>query len=668
MMQMPRQKITLAMVLALTGTFAVPQNGMAQAGYQPNVGGGSVGEGITPYVGSNNLVPTATGDDGSARDVTGQTSLVNVANPYAPQYTDGTQPVWNGDGDPMPGNSSRRETGTERAGRYFGASRNTGDLTAAAYGGDEDNSVRGKTALKPNRLGVFGKRNGDPRPLVIKPYIEAGQVVQADLSPRSDVVTYTSVAVGVDALVNGHNNQGIISLRYERRYGWGNASNSDSVTGIARMSTAIIPDTLRIDYGGYAGKTRIAQSGAAISANGDAKNHIYSAYVGPTLTTHAGDVAVTGHYYIGYSKVGTSDGTVTAAGAPVGDVFDHSTVHDARLAAGVRPGEVLPVGLSVEGGYYQENVSNLDQRVKDSHVRGEITIPVSDDVALVGGIGYEKTQITSHDAVRDINGNPVSDLNGRLITDFSSPRYIAFDSDGMIWDAGVTWRPSRRTNMEIHVGKRYGEIGAYGFLTYQPDERNSFNIVAYNNIAGFGGALTNSLYNMPSQFSTVRDALTGNLTSCVATSQGGGCLAGALGSVNSTVYRGRGVSASYNRDMGRWRGGFGLGYDRRQYVAAIQTALGGLNGKVDQYYWVGAFVGGNVTEHSTIETTLDAYRFQSGLSSTGDLTAFRSVSIYQYFLSRNLTANASMSIDGISRQALDDIWSAAGSVGMRYTF
>ena len=608
MMQNPRHKITLATLLALTGTFAMPQVGMAQVRQPSNAGLGSVDEGIMPYTTPNTLNPLATGDDGSARDATGQSTPVNVTNPYTTQYANGTEAVWNGDGSDTP---YRRETAYDRAGRHYGAERSGGDLTSA---------------------------------------------------------TYTAVAVGVDAMVNGRNNQGMVSLRYERRFGWGRAANTNSVTGVAHMSSAIIPETLRMDYGGYAGRTHIESNGAAVSASSDALTQVYSLYAGPTLTTHAGDVAITGHYHIGYTKIGSADNVLVPAGQARADIFDHSTVHDAKLAAGVRPGEVLPVGLSVEGGYYQEDVSNLAQRVKDAHVRGEITIPVADDVALVGGLGYEKTTVSSHNAVLDATGAPVLDSSGRLITDYTTPRYIAFDSDGLIWDVGVVWRPSRRTNMEVHVGRRYGEVGAYGFLTYQPNDRTSFNIVAYNNIAGFGGTLTNSLMNMPSQFSAVRDGITGNLTSCVSSSQSGGCLAGALGSANSTVYRGRGVSVSYGLDFSRIRTGIGAGWDRRQYIASTQTVLAALNGKVDQYFWAGAFVGATLTPHSSFETTVDAYHFQSGLSSAGDLNAIRAVGLYQYYFSHHLTASASLAIDGISRQQLDDIWAASGSVGMRYTF
>lgn len=647
----------------------MPQAGMAQASRQLHPGQGSIDEAIAPYVKPSNINPQPTGDDGSAREAMGQTTPI-APNIYAPQFPEGTQPQWNGDNDPRDLTPYRSETPSERAGRYYGAVNSTGDLSAAGYADDDGGSVRGKTRLKGDRLGVFGRNFGDSRELVIKPYIEAGQVAVADLAPNSDVLTYSSAAVGVDAIINGRNNQGQVSLRYERRMGWGRAANADTINGIAHLSSAIVPGTIRLDYGGYAGRSRVDASSSGFGASADSLSQIYSVYAGPSLTTHVGDVAVTGHYHIGHTSVGSPDGVVRVNGTRTPSFSDTSTVHEAKLAAGIRPGDAgSPIGVSVSGGFYQEDVSQLAQRVTDSHVRGEVTIPVSMDVALVGGVGYEATKISSHDAVRDVvTGDPVPDAAGRMITDYTSPRYIAFDSAGLIWDAGVIWRPSRRTNLEVHVGRRYGDVGVFGTFTYQPDSRTSFNVSAYNNVSGFGGSLTNSLFNMPSQFTALRDGITGNLNSCVATMSGGGCLASALGAVNSTVHRGSGISATYALDLGRIHTGVGMGYDRRRYISAPQTVLANLNGTVDKYYWMAAYLDGRLTENSTFETTVDVYSFHSGLNSAGDRQAMRAVGIYQYYLTRNLSTHASMAVDGIFRRQLEDVWTASGSVGMRYTF
>jgi hypothetical protein len=154
---------------------------------------------------------------------------------------------------------------------------------------------------------------------------------------------------------------------------------------------------------------------------------------------------------------------------------------------------------------------------------------------------------------------PMVDSNGRYVTDYSTGRQIAFDTEGLIWDAGVVWRPSRRTNVEgAYVGDRYGRFGGYGFINYQPDDHSSFNLVVYQGVTGFGGALTNSLFNLPTQFSTVRDAITGNLSSCVAAAtRAPACRVHRLGQFDGLSWRG--VTAGYSFDHSRLRGGIGFG-------------------------------------------------------------------------------------------------------------
>ena len=442
----------LAAVLAVAGPFAagvlVPGSVLAQTA--PGSGQyGTPGIGdptLAPGVGAA-LEPVRTDDDSSSVDTLAPQGSIGARGRADP--TDAGQSAQSVSTDTPDGDNPTylRVTPAERASRNYGGARSTGELSPVDYSNDDYTAARGKTALRPNRLGVFDQNYVDQRGFEVKPYIEAGQIVDAQFTPTHDVLTYSVAAAGVDAIVNGRNNQGALSLRYERRFGEGSgAGDSNSVTGIARLSSAIIPDTLRIDYGGYANRTNILGDGAALTdtaTNADALTQVYSVYAGPSLAAHAGAVALTGHYRIGYTKIGNNfgNGTVTAT-TPAGttvtaqphvDIFDHSTVQDAKLAAGVRPGDALPIGLGVESGYYQEDVSNLAQRLRDIHTRAEVTVPVADAVALVGGIGYEDVKISSHNAVLDANGNPVLDGNGRYITDYSTPRSIAFDTKGLIW-------------------------------------------------------------------------------------------------------------------------------------------------------------------------------------------------------------------------------------------
>ncbi|MBU6268112.1 MAG: preprotein translocase subunit YajC [Sphingomonadales bacterium] len=512
----------------------------------------------------------------------------------------------------------------------------------------------------------------DQRALWIVPYIEASQSFDSQISPSGDTLTYSVLAAGADIGANTNGYQGTLSLRYERRIGWGRAESYSNVSGIGRVAIAVVPRVLTMEVAGYANRVHVDGQGATTNSIGspDSLAQVYSVMAGPSLATDAGDLEIKGHYRIGYSHVGNPTQLAVVPGQTRADIFDHSTVQDAHLRVGVQPGDVTPVGLAVEGGHYRETISNLDQQAHDSHVRGEVTIPVVDHMALVGGVGYEWTDVTSRDALRDSAGNPVINSKGRLLTDYAGPRYIAFQTEGLIWDAGVLWRPSSRTYLEAHVGRRYGEFGGYGSFSYRPTPRSSFNILVYNNLTSFGGMMTNALGNTPTQFTSIRDTITGNVGACVngGGGGGGGCLAGSLATVRGTVFRGRGANAYYAWGWDRYTASVGVGYDRREFIAAPGTALALLNGKSEEYYWTAANIGMQVDHQTTIGGQIDGFWYRGNTAADSNFTAVRAAGVYQHQFNRHLSASAALGVDGINRKALDDVWTMSGQVGMRYTF
>ncbi len=511
----------------------------------------------------------------------------------------------------------------------------------------------------------------------ITPYIEAQQVATAELSPGSEVLTYSTLAAGIDASLTGRNTQGSLSLRYERRFGWGSkAADSDVVSGVARVSTMVVPHALSLEAGAMASRMSVENTGSTVSGIdlGDASSQVYSLYAGPSLTTQAGDVDINAHYRLGYTRVEVPHALVIAPGQAALDVFDHSVTHNAEVHAGTRAGTVLPVGVGVGAGWLREDVSNLDQRVDDKHARADLTVPLTGDLALVGGVGYEDVTISSRDAVRDaVTGLPVIGSGGRYVTDQSAPRQIAFHSDGLIWDAGVLWRPSRRTALEAHVGRRYGSTSYYGSFAYAPDDRTTFNVSAYDNYTGFGGMLNNALAALPTEFEALRNPLSGDIGSCVA-GQGnvgagqGTCLAGALGSVRSSVFRSRGIMATLGVSGSRLQYGVGAGYDRRKFVAAPGTVLAAANGVIDQNYWVSAYLNGRIDRSSSFGTNLWANWYQSGDALSGDVVAIGATAAYYRSITNHLTATAAVGTQNVERELLEDIWSAQAMVGVRYSF
>ncbi len=516
------------------------------------------------------------------------------------------------------------------------------------------------------------RRDGGGRIGRISPYIEASQVVTAELSPGNDVVTYTQVAAGVDATVQGRNTGASVSIRYEYNIGYGDASDSNTLSGVARGYASIVPQVLTVEGGAMAARTRVDGNGGSTLnplIDEDSDSRIYSVYAGPTLHTRAGDAEINANYRIGYTRVDAPDAVQTAPGADPIDVFDESVVQSAGVHIGTSPGRPLPVGLGVGAGWVQEDISNLDQRVRDMHVRGDVSVPVTQSLAVVGGVGYEDVEVSARDAVRDADGNPVIGDDGRLVTDTSQPRQIAYEADGLIWDVGVMWRPSSRTALEAHVGRRYDSTSYYGTFSYAPNRRSSLNVSVYDSVSGFGNLLTTALANLPTEFNATRNALTGDFTGCVDGAEGDNCLAGTLASVRSSVFRSRGVAANYGVNLGRLSTGIGAGYDRRKFIAAPGTILADANGVVDESYYVSAYLSGELGRNAGFTTNAYANWINSGFANSGDVFALGGSAAYSQSLFDGLSARAAVALDHLDSEISDeDLTAASALLGLRYDF
>jgi len=551
-----------------------------------------------------------------------------------------------------------------------------GDVAGSAGGSGDEVSDGGDDGDE----GGADVGGGSPRirKVHFTPYIEAQQVVTAELSPGNDTLTYSSVAVGADANLSGRNFEAGMAVRYERRFGWGSNSGNDGdvISGMARASVGIVPRSVYLEGGAMAARMGAENNGSTIAGQdfGDSATQVYAAYIGPSVKTNAGDVQIEGHYRFGYNKVTTPNAVAVTPGQNPVDRYSDGTVHAAQMHVGTRPGEPLPVGVGVGAGWLREDVSNLDQRVDDKNVRGDVSLPIGSSLTLVGGVGYEKVEVSHRDAVIDpLTRLPVVDASGRYVTDKSAPRQIAYEAEGLIWDAGVIWRPSKRTAFEAHVGRRYGSTTYFGSFAYAPSARSSLNISVYDGVTGFGGMLNKTLAEMPTNFDGIYNPLNGGLSTCVAAvsqagSSNGTCLNGALASVRSSVFRGRGAMASLNMGGNSLQYGIGAGYDRRTFMAAPGTVLAVANGLVDENYWVAAYLNGRIDRNSSFGTNVYANWYQSGDALAGDTSSLGASASYYRTLARNLSATLAVGVNGVNREQLEDVWSASALAGLRLSF
>ncbi len=518
--------------------------------------------------------------------------------------------------------------------------------------------------------GQGGDAPAQRRGRVVQPYIEVSQIVSAELTPGSDVVTFTQIAAGVDVNVQGRNSGASVSVRYERNIAYGDDSvDNNTLSGVARGTLAVVPGALSLEAGALAARSRVDQGGGTTVnplARENNESRFYSAYAGPSLQTQLGDVGVEGVARVGYNRFEADNALVTQQGQTV-DVFDDSVTYLGQLRAGVRPDTVIPVvGLAVTAGGFQEDISNLDQRVRDLYVRGDVTIPLTSTFAVVGGAGYENVEISSRDAVRDANGVPVIGADGRLVTNKNAPRQIAFDVDGLLWDVGVLWRPSSRTSLQAAVGRRYDSTTYYGTFTYAPSERSNFALAVYDGVSGFGGVLNNALAGLGTDFEAVRNPVSGDFGGLVSNSQGQ-ALVGALGSARSAAFRGRGARASYQRTVGRTTAAIGAGYDRRTFIAAAGTVLAPVDGLVDESYFLAGGLSRQLGQNSAIAT--NAYVNWFNGAGNNDVTAVGASAAYNQSFTQRLEGRAAIGVDYVDSQfTAQDFAVATALVGLRYNF
>jgi len=503
------------------------------------------------------------------------------------------------------------------------------------------------------------------------PYIELDQTFITNLKGGSDdVLTYTSVAAGVEALVATPRAEAVVNLRYEHQFGWNKQTpDSDILSGIARARYSAIQDKLSIEGGAMATRVRTdgysTGTGSLVTA-GDSTTHVYSLYAGPTFSSEVGDATVNAAYRIGYTRV-EDDVNVTIGGVPALGVFDESVYHNATASVGMQPGP-LPFGWSLGVAYDREDATELDQRYESKQVRGDITVPVTSTLALVGGVGYEDIEISQRAALLDGTGNPVVSSKGRLISDTSVPRLISYDADGLIWDAGVLWRPSHRTTLEARVGRRYQSTHYIGNFSWRASPRSLLQISYFDRIDSFGRVMNGALVGLPtSGFDVLRNPFSGDINGCVSGEEGGSCFNDALAAISGTNYRNRGLSGQYSWTGRRWNWGAGLGYSRRKFIAPSGSIFSTVNGATDEYYFGEAFAGVKLDPNSTLGASLYANYFDA--SSGGiDITNYGSYVSYNRLFGRRLSARASLGLDALDTSDLDTIISLLGQVGVRYQF
>jgi hypothetical protein len=525
------------------------------------------------------------------------------------------------------------------------------------------------SALSASLLSVAAQARTD-----VSPYLAVEQVVDAEISPGSDVLTYTSLNAGINATIETQRTLIGISYNYERRISWDDrVEDGDTHEGLLRLNQTVVPGVLSIDAGALATRARSDLRGDApgvLVGNVDNVTQVYSAFVGPTVTGRLGDMTATAAYRLGYTKVEES-GFVAAPGQPALDAFDDSVTHLATANIGM-DADVLPFGWRVSGAYERADASQLDQNFEAMGVRADVTVPITPTVALLGGIGYEDISASQRAPLLDVNGDPVIGSNGRFVTDPASPRLLAYDFDGIYWDVGVGWKPSQRTSLEAHVGRRYGSMSYTGSFSWQVDDHSAFQIGAFDQVETFGQQVNDALALLPTNFRAPTGGLSSGFSNCTFANgfsgRSGGCLNTALSAVNSSVYRNRGVSALYSTQFGRLNTGIGFGWSQRKFKAPVLPGVFTVNATSDEELFGQVSVNYQIDRNSTWAAQIFGSRFSSGVPGSAEVYSLGGTTSYNRTFGRHLSAVASVGVYEFDTDQDPATINASALVGMRYSW
>lgn len=540
----------------------------------------------------------------------------------------------------------------------------------AQFSGDAGPGGQDKPRAAADAGGGEGKRPRAQRQVDVSPYLSVDQILTADLKNGGDVLTYTTVAVGVDATVVTRRVELSATLRYEHQFGLSaGLGDQDVISGLARGNLQLLRG-LNLEAGALATRTRADGQGAdngIITGRSSNVANLYSVYAGPTLARKIGGLDVGAGYRFGYSKVDVETPALLPPGAVAQDVFDSSTNHSAWASIGARPGD-LPFGWELSGGYEREDASQLDQRYEGKYATAGVTVPISRTVALLGSVGYENIEIGQRDPLLDANGVPVLDANGRYVTDKSSPRKLSFDTDGLIWDAGVMWQPSRRTSLTASVGHRYGDTIYTGSFSYRADHATMVQVDVYNGLSSFGRGLSSGLSALPTQFDPTRNPIGGEVDPCVFGGEGGSCLNNRIGNATSAQFRNQGVQAVLSSRFGGWSYGVGVGYDRRRLLTPRLSPIANLDGIIDQSYYLFLSAGRRLDAESDLSLSGYLNYFDNGSPGVSNVQSAGLSATYSRRFWRGLTGSAGASLDAFDQNGFNSELIGSALVGLRYNF
>jgi hypothetical protein len=120
--------------------------------------------------------------------------------------------------------------------------------------------------------------------------------------------------------------------------------------------------------------------------------------------------------------------------------------------------------------------------------------------------------------------------------------------------------------------------------------------------------------------------------------------------------------------VGGWDSGLAVGYDRRKFIASGLGAQAGIDGIVDENYWIVGSLGRELGRTARFETSVYGTYNDPGFAAAGDSYGFGANAGYYKQLWRGLSASAAVGLDSFKQEDFDSEVTASALLGLRYSF
>ena len=503
--------------------------------------------------------------------------------------------------------------------------------------------------------------------------LDLQEVVEQQFRGVGDDVTYTEVSGDLGVQIK--NRRIVASGTYRVSYRIperGKIGKSFTQNGVMRAQATVIRDLLTMDTGVIVTRSRVDPGGAAPQTNSaNAKNltQTYSTFVQPTVSHHFGELGFNAVYRYAYTKNSGKVGAQAVGARPV-NRFDDSISHQVSTSVGMKRSE-LPFDWKASLEYARENASSLAKHTRSFNAAGEITLPVSGSLALVSSGGYERIRISERPPLLDsVTGIPVTDGKGRFIADPATPRVMTYEISGIIADAGVIWRPSSRTRLEMRAGYRYDDLTVTGLFEMKFSDRTGLTFILTDRIESFGQSVSGGLAAAPVELDLTQSSDPNSSFQNCLFGKGAGtgrCVGGALSQASASNYRERSGSLIFSHRMRRWSFSTSGGYSRRTYIDTPGTVLS-LAGVVDQNFFAELQMSGILSRQSGISFSFRGNLFKNGQAGQPNVTSGSFSSNYYRTFGQGIRLQANMTLDASKQDGMTADVSGRAQLGLQYQF